>query len=166
MKRTLIILRHAHRETSSGRDQDNGLSARGKVQARRVYRYFKNRFPGQKPVLLSSPKARCIQTLLPLSDKLGVEMKVLDLINEQDGTTRAFALRVEKFLHWWKKKGPALLVVCSHGDWIPLFTQKAIGACIDLKKAGWAEFESESSQVRLRWLLQKVPRGSTSERAQ
>ncbi len=164
MKRTLILVRHAHRETG-GRDKDNGLSARGKVQARLICRYFKSRFPKEIPVLLSSPKLRCIETLLPLSDKLGVEMKVLELVKEQDGATKPFVLRVEKFFKWWKTKGPPLLVVCSHGDWIPLFTQKALGTSIDLKKGGWAELELEPSQLRLRWLLQKVPRHSTSELA-
>jgi phosphohistidine phosphatase SixA len=165
MKRTLILVRHAHRETDGGRDRDNGLSPRGKVQAKFIARYFRMRFPKQSPVLLSSPKLRCIETLFPLSDKLGIEMKVLDLIAEQEGTTKSFILRVEKFLRWWKTQGPPLLVVCSHGDWIPQFTQKAVGAAIELKKGGWAELEIESSQARLRWLLQKVPRHAIFESA-
>jgi broad specificity phosphatase PhoE len=82
--RKLIIVRHAHRDTSSGRERDNGLSERGREQAKAVSRYFRERFAKETALLLSSPKVRCIETLLPLSDRLDVEVQILDLLDEQN----------------------------------------------------------------------------------
>ncbi len=156
--RILILVRHAHRDTDKGRDRDNGLSDRGKVQAKSVARFFLERFDVATPVLLSSPKIRCIETLLPLSDKLGVEVQVVDLLKEQAGTQKEFDRQIEKFFRWWKQRAPETVVVCSHGDWIPRFAKKVFGLEIELKKGGWMEVESSGGAIRLRWLLQKLPR--------
>jgi 8-oxo-(d)GTP phosphatase len=157
-ERTLILLRHAHRETTLGRDRDNGLSEKGKEQAKAIAKYYLGRFPDSSPVLLSSPKIRCVETLLPLADKTGRDIKVVDLLDEQFETNTAFQRRIAKFLQWWKKSQPSVLVVCSHGDWIPAFSRLFLGTAIELKKGGWLELESKSGVLRLRWVLQKVPR--------
>jgi hypothetical protein len=64
---------------------------------------------------------------------------------------------VQKFFRWWKQRAPDVVVACSHGDWIPLFTRLALGTEVDLKKGGWLEIESQKNTVCLRWLLQKLP---------
>lgn len=155
--RTLIVVRHGHRDTEAGREKDNGLSEKGKEQAKAVGRLFRLRYPKAHPLLLASPKVRCIQTLIPLGDKVDVEVKVLDLLDEQSESESAFKRRLDKFYRWWKQRAPETTVVCSHGDWIPVFTEHVLGAPIDLKKGGWLELESdEEGRVRIRWVLQKL----------
>lgn len=155
--RRMIIVRHAHRDTSKGRERDNGLSDKGKEQAKAVSRYFRERYPKEEPLLLASPKVRCIQTLLPLADKLRKEVTLLDLLDEQNEPEEVYNKRIEKFFRWWKQRSPNLVVACSHGDWIPLFVKRAIGASIDLKKGGWLELEIREDQVYLLWVLQRLP---------
>ncbi len=155
--RILIVVRHGHRDTQDGREKDNGLSEKGKEQAKAVGKLFRLRYPKAKPLLLSSPKVRCIQTLIPLADKVGADVKVLGLLDEQSESEKDFKRRLEKSYRWWRQKAPETVVICSHGDWIPSFTNHVLGAPIDLKKGGWLEMESDSQgQVRLRWVLQKL----------
>ncbi len=155
-EKNLILVRHAHRDTSEGRERDNGLSERGKDQAKAIARYFKERYGKEEALLLSSPKVRCIETLLPLADKLGVEVKVVDLLGEQVESQEALERRIEKFFRWWKQRGPALVVACSHGDWIPAFSRKVLGISLDVKKGAWLEIGGHGRHTELRWLLQKV----------
>lgn len=155
--RKLILLRHAHRDTTDGRERDNGLSEKGRDQAKAVGRYFRERFPKETPILLSSPKVRCIETLLPLSDRLKIDVKILEDLDEQNDSAASYARRIEKFFRWWKSRAPETVVACSHGDWIPAFTRLAIGTEVDMKKGGWLEIESRDGAVKLRWLLQKLP---------
>ncbi len=154
--RTLILVRHAHRDTDLGRERDNGLSEKGKEQAKAVSVYFRKRFPKVRPLLLSSPKIRCIETLLPISDKLNASVETLDLLTEQHETDVAFKKRLEKFFRWWKQRGPEVVVLCSHGDWIPAFCEHALGVGIQLKKGGWIELEGRSGAVSLVWVLQRL----------
>jgi len=153
--RTLILVRHAHRDTSD-RERDNSLSDRGREQAKAVSRYFRERFKKESALLVSSPKVRCIETLLPLADKLGVDVKVVDLLDEQSESDAGFQRRLEKFFRWWKLRGPELVVACSHGDWIPAFAHKVLGLSVDLKKGGWLEIEARDGALSLRWILQKI----------
>jgi broad specificity phosphatase PhoE len=155
--RRLILIRHAHRDTSEGRDRDDGLSEKGKEQAKAVSKYFRSRYGKAEPLLLSSPKVRCIETLLPLSDKLKADVKILDLLDEQHEPEKAYTQRVEKFFRWWKQRAPELVIACSHGDWIPFFVRHSLGATVDLKKGGWLEIESREGQLHLVWILQKLP---------
>lgn len=158
--RTLILVRHAHRDTSEGRERDNSLSSKGKEQARAIADYFFERYPKAEPLLLSSPKVRCIETLLPLADRLECAAKVLDLLDEQHESEAVFRKRIEKFFRWWKQRAPELVVACSHGDWIPAFALATLGSSVELKKGGWLEVESSEGAVRLRWVLQKLPKDS------
>jgi broad specificity phosphatase PhoE len=155
--RKLILVRHAHRDTDQGRERDNGLSEKGRDQAKAIGRYYRTRFPNETPILLSSPKVRCIETLLPLSDKLKIDVKILEDLDEQNDSSSDYARRIEKFFRWWKTRAPETVVACSHGDWIPTFTRAAIGTEVDLKKGGWLEIESRDGAIKLRWLLQKLP---------
>jgi hypothetical protein len=65
------------------------------------------------------------------------------------------ASELGQFVDWWKYEGPDLLVVCSHGDVIPLLVQEMTGGQITIKKAGWCEVELVGSDVYLTWLVQK-----------
>ncbi len=154
--KNLIIVRHAHRDTSEGRERDNSLSERGKDQAKAVARYFKERYGKEEALLLASPKVRCIETLLPLADRLGTEVKVVDLLDEKHEPQPDFERRVEKFFRWWKQRGPSLVVACSHGDWIPTFSQQVLGISLDLRKGAWLEMGGHGRHTDLLWLLQKL----------
>lgn len=155
--RTLIMVRHAHRDTTEGRERDNGLSERGREQSKALERFYRDRLAKQPVIFLSSPKVRCIETLLPLADRMKTEVQILDLLDEQHESDKAYARRVEKFLRWWKQRAPELVVACSHGDWIPSFAQLTLGIDLELKKGGCMELESTGRSVKLRWLLQKLP---------
>lgn len=154
--KTLILVRHAHRDTSEGRERDNSLSEKGREQAKAISRYFRERFKKETPLLVSSPKVRCIETLLPLADKLGSEVKVLDVLDEQHGADAEFQRQIEKFFRWWKQRAPETVMACSHGDWIPAFVRLSVGTSIDLKKGGWLEIEARDGKLSLRWVLQRL----------
>jgi broad specificity phosphatase PhoE len=153
----LIILRHAHRSKDLGAETDNGLSKKGREQAQNVSDYFRAKYGGSKPLCLSSPKARCFETLVPLAKKEKVEVTIAPLLNEQHESTKEFEERIQEFCRWWKEDAPEMTVICSHGDWIPLATEELVGTIVNLKKAGWVEIELSGDQVSLSWVLQEVP---------
>lgn len=135
-----VFIRHAHRDTSQ-RELDNGLSKKGMKQARALGRQFKKRFgksPG-KIRLVSSPKRRCIETIEPISKLTRQKIEISDLIlEEQPGETQAtLKKRVTRFLREFEGSTP--VVLCSHGDWMPLALEELCGAHADLKKGSWAE---------------------------
>jgi 8-oxo-dGTP diphosphatase len=142
---TLIIIRHAHRDTAV-RALDNGLSKKGKSQARRLLKYFRKRFgtDTKNITLMSSPKKRCMETLEPIAQFLGTEVSAAPLLLEQEKLESASSLerRVQKFL----KQSSTMrgtLVICSHGDWIPLALKAACGATAAPGKGSWIEIEGE-----------------------
>lgn len=149
--KTLIIIRHAHREKIA---DDNGLSPKGRKQAKRARDFYRSRFRRSTAALLSSPKRRCVETLEPLSELLDVDIETTALLDEGD----ALKLRAREFLsHWLASSGPELTVISSHGDWIPVFLELATGARAELAKGGWAEIEADGTGVpRLSWLVQEL----------
>jgi broad specificity phosphatase PhoE len=156
-KKTLIILRHAHRDKEEGPFADNGLSEKGKKQAEQIQKYFSKQFNELKPVILSSPKLRCQETVAPLAEAARVPVTVNPSLAELDESTfegpEEMAKRIEQFIHDWKKSKTALTVACSHGDWIPVALQLLVGKSIDLKKGAWAEVICEKDN---RFSLGKV----------
>jgi len=147
--RVLLLARHAHRELHD-RSNDNGLSGKGWEQARALTRYVLKKFPNAKWEFLSSPKARCRETLEPLSIQQGSEVRINPLLDEQEGQSEAlFKMRIQKFLEEWKKSANPYTLACSHGDWIPEFVYLAIGQHQDLKKGGviWLELTAQKSLV-------------------
>src|SRR4051812_26203108 len=102
MKKCLVIVRHAHRDKIMGGIFDNGLSTQGKAQARRFAKEFAKEFgKNAKPMILSSPKKRCLETVHPLSKQSGADLKTMPLLDEGSVEEKA-----EKFLAWWRKKAP------------------------------------------------------------
>src|SRR4051794_36350749 len=97
---TLVIIRHAHRNKAFGAEADNGLSAKGRRQARAAARFFKKRFKGRKPNIFSSPKRRCRETLEPIAKLSGREIQIVDCLNESESPTeiRHRILRFRKLL--------------------------------------------------------------------
>ncbi len=156
LNKTLIIIRHAHRDTSKGTAQNNGLSERGRRQVRHLFDFYFEQFPDfEKPKLLSSPKKRCLETLDPLARKLERKLHGEALLDERkpSETLTQFKQRIRQFKKVWLKSSEELTLVCGHGDWIPLFLKDLLGAEISLKKGGWAQIEVDE-KPRLTWLIQ------------
>jgi phosphohistidine phosphatase SixA len=155
--KTLIIIRHAHRNKPKGREADNGLSAKGKKQARALSKFYTKLFKSEKARIYSSPKTRCIETVEPLAKKLKIEVEILDSLNEAlnpKNAERELSEKARSFhLLWCESKNP-LTVICSHGDWIPVYVKQCTGAEIDLDKGGWVQIEMIDDQPRLRWIVQ------------
>ncbi len=157
--KTLILVRHAHRDTDAGRRLDNGLSERGHAQATQIEKLFLSRYPEiVKPVLLSSPSKRCRETLEPIAKSRKVPVKIDRELGEQTGdeSGRDFQKRIGKFIDGFLGRDHELEVCCSHGDWIPICLELlAIGA-IDLKKGGWAEIRWKKKAPVLWHLRQEI----------
>lgn len=157
-ERKLIIVRHAHRDKTKGRERDNGISKKGRKQSLNIRTFYRNRFgKGVDAVLWTSPKKRCYETLQPLSEYLGTDIEVHSELDEiQNGESySAFQRRIETFLNNWKKSKEPITVACSHGDWIPTLTKKLIGLDIGLAKGGWIEIEG-TKNPKLIWICQRL----------
>ncbi len=150
--RTLVLVRHAHRDRLAGREIDDGLSEKGQKQVHLVLNHYRSRFGDESTCLASSPKLRCIETLMPLSNSLDVLIQKVDSLDE-GGELRK---KTQEFLHWWSAQPSRLTVACSHGDWIPAFLQFNCGAWVDLNKGGWIELEGVSKSLSIRWVLQQL----------
>lgn len=161
MSRTLILIRHAHRDTEEP-SRDNGLSEKGREQTERLaaylHRYLEKEHPGEKAHFLSSPKKRCRETLSPVAAAAKREFKVDPRLSEFSPIeSRAdFEERMNSFIDDWKYEGPALTVACSHGDWIPACIEKLTGARIGIKKAGIVMVRVEAGGVFLTNLIQRI----------
>ncbi len=151
MNKTLIIIRHAHRSKEPGREIDNGLSEKGQLQSLRVYKYFQEQFSDADPVIASSPKKRCIETMLPFVNKDQSKIKTLTCLDEGD----PLELKIDQFIQWWNDVRSELTIICSHGDWIPLCIEHLINERIKLKKGGYARFQSNSEKIKLVEIIQK-----------
>lgn len=162
MVQKLILIRHAHRDkpSLSEQNQNNGLSDKGRKQAKALADYWRKKLGGNqesgKILFLSSPKKRCVETLQGLADVESAKIKILDSLDESN-TQKELRLRVQAFENLWHSSDASIIVACSHGDWIPAFTEKVLGESIDLDKAGWIEVIKEiKHEIRLEKVIQKL----------
>lgn len=106
----ILLVRHADagsRSSWDGPDRDRPLTSAGRAQAVALAAILRSHTPKR---LLSSPYARCIQTLEPLGVAVGLEVELEPALGEG----RAFeALERVRSL---AGSGAAL---CTHGDVIP-----------------------------------------------
>ncbi len=146
MDKTLILVRHGHRDNSV-RTLDNGLSDKGREQAKAIKRFFAARFPQEELKsgvwFVSSPKVRCIETLLPTAKAFNAEVDAHPLLDEQSSRERIDSLeaRVQSFLKEWQKSDVSLTIASSHGDWLPLAMFILTGLHFDPKKGSWFEVD-------------------------
>ena len=150
----LILIRHAHRDKKLDRDTDNGLSLKGRKQARKLGFFFKEQFGTRaNPRFLSSPKRRCLETLAPISETMKPKGSVEtdSRLDEGDGLHE----RVAVFLKSWQNSRAVLTVACTHGDWIPEALRQICGGSIELEKGGWVEVRNDDGQPRIHSLLQE-----------
>lgn len=158
MSKTLVLVRHAHRDTTH-RELDNGLSEKGKEQAKSLRRFLGERFKVadfRKGLwFVSSPKLRCVETLNPMAKLLEKSVDIHPDLDEQTGkeTGAQFEQRIRRFLQEWKQGGPEFTILCSHGDWLPLATFQLLGIVQDFKKGAWLELEFEGTTPFVRWYV-------------
>lgn len=156
MTKTLVLIRHAHRDTSN-RELDNGLSDKGKDQAKDLRRFFSDRFDQAELKdglwLVSSPKKRCLETLNPIAKLLDRTVDIHPGLDEASmrESTASFTSRIEQFLREWQQSKAALTLLCSHGDWLPMAVNHLLGIHQEFKKGGWLEVEWQGGSGRLSW---------------
>jgi len=158
MAKTLILVRHGHRDNSK-RELDNGLTDKGREQGQRIRRFFTDRFQledySRGLWLVSSPKLRCIETLQPLAKHVDRKVDIHPGLDEQTGRESAliFQNRVHAFLNEWTQSAMPLTVLCSHGDWLPAAVYHLLGIAPEVKKGSWLELEWEGGLTALRWYI-------------
>jgi len=106
----LFLVRHAkagNRERWEGDDELRPLSAAGREQADSIARRVGG-FPVTR--VLSSPYLRCVQTVQPLAEKVGVEVENEPALGEGQPAGPVVDLLTDL---------PDYSVLCSHGDVLP-----------------------------------------------
>lgn len=150
--RVLVVIRHAHRNKNRGRHVDNGLSTRGRAQARRLLSFYKRGHgKGWSPRVYSSPKKRCWETVDPLAHYYKQQIE-RDQDLDEGGLLQK---KVRAFYRRWLKSQDSVTLICSHGDWIPCFALEILGITVDLKKGGMIEVERGRGKLRVNWIVQK-----------
>lgn len=107
---TLLLIRHAQagsRKDWSGDDQLRPLSPKGRRQADALVDQLEPWAPSR---VLSSPYLRCIETVKPLADELGLKVESVVELSEGAG---ADAVRLVRSL------SDSHVALCTHGDVIP-----------------------------------------------
>ena len=108
----VLLVRHASagdRNLWSGADRDRPLDERGRNQAAGLVELLRTYDPLR---ICSSPAARCVQTVSPAAESLGLDVEVLAALYEGDS---ADALSLVRSL---AGEG-GCVVLCSHGDVVP-----------------------------------------------
>ena len=142
----LILVRHAHRDTSLGRERDNGLSGKGWRQAAAFATWASESLPRESVALLSSPKRRCLETF----DPLGRSVRVWPSLGEQRAreSDAAFRKRVARALRAALRQPVKAVLLCSHGDWLPVAADVLLGRPLDWRKGAWKEFRVPNRSLR------------------
>ncbi len=107
----LYLVRHANAGSRSdwdGPDRDRPLSDKGRRQAQGLVHLLADR-PVRR--VLSSPYLRCVQTVEPLAEKLGVPVEEVAALAEDAAAADAVELL--------RALDGTTAVVCTHGDLVP-----------------------------------------------
>lgn len=139
----LYLIRHAkagERRLWTGDDLDRPLSKKGWKQAELAGKRLAKHDPSR---LLSSPYVRCVQTLEPLAQRLGLTVEIDERLTEDEPVGPVTDLLREA------KNGT---VLCSHGDIIP--------ATIDaLKASGMSVRTPVDWRKASVWVLKRDKKG-------
>jgi broad specificity phosphatase PhoE len=109
----LYVIRHTHaghRAAWGGHDDLRPLSTKGRRQAEAIADHLASAGIAR---LVSSDSVRCVQSMEPLSQRLGVPVEVDPRLREGHSGEDALALADEL------RKENAAAALCSHGDVIP-----------------------------------------------
>lgn len=106
----VYLVRHAKagdRSRWEGDDSLRPLSPAGREQAERLADTFARLPPA---CLLSSPFVRCVETLQPTADRVGLQVETADALGEGHPWEDALAII---------DRAPDNSVLCTHGDLVP-----------------------------------------------
>jgi 8-oxo-dGTP diphosphatase len=106
----ILLVRHAHALPRSNWDKDDRLrplSSRGRKQSRELVRTLSEY---KVTRIVSSPYVRCVNTVAPLAEALGVPVEADEVLAE--GSTAA--------VQYIKSLAGEDILLCSHGDVILL----------------------------------------------
>lgn len=140
MSKVIILIRHAHRDTTN-RKLDNGLSDKGYKQAEIIKQWLPQQIKTLKLksiFAVTSPKKRCVETITPVARRTLATLEVWDELDEQGfaESQEKFWERVQATIHNIHQRPEELVMVCSHGDYLPLFIFHLIGVNLELSKGG------------------------------
>ncbi len=147
MSKVIILIRHAHRDTTN-RELDNGLSDKGYRQAEIIKKWLPEQIKELKLksiVALTSPKKRCVETISPVARRTLAMVEVWDELDEQNDSEsqEKFWERVQTTIHNIHQRPEDVVLVCSHGDYLPLFIFHLIGVNLELSKGGICAISTE-----------------------
>ncbi len=114
---TIYLVRHGSagsRDDSNPADHDRALDDAGVEQAAKLTEWLRHE---EITRILSSPFRRCVQTVQPLADELGLPVELTDWLAETadvDQSWKAVAALADE-----------CAVLCSHGDVIPDLIRRA-----------------------------------------
>jgi broad specificity phosphatase PhoE len=103
----VFVVRHAKagsRRRFEGDDEFRPLSRNGRVQAKALAEQLAHRDIAR---VLTSPYTRCIETVAPLANQLGVDVEIEDVLAE--GADWSYSLAIIE-------QAALPTVLCSHGD--------------------------------------------------
>jgi 8-oxo-(d)GTP phosphatase len=116
---TLLLVRHGSAGSKSdwdGPDDQRPLDGKGRDQARRLAEVL----PLFRPTaVLSAERVRCRETVEPLADELGLDVRPLPALGEEEfaDDPQAGLAAIERLLA--PRQEPGVTVVCSQGGAIP-----------------------------------------------
>jgi broad specificity phosphatase PhoE len=136
----LLVVRHAHagaKDHWGGDDRFRPLSDRGRREALALV----GQLAAYGPVkVLSSPLVRCLQTVGPLADHLGLDVEQSDALGPQADREAARLVRS-------LTSGTGTVVVCTHGETIEALQRR-------LARPGRLAFRPEGAHEKgSTWLL-------------
>jgi phosphohistidine phosphatase SixA len=125
----VYLVRHAHAGRKAewdGPDQARPLSETGRRQAAGLVARLR-RYPVHR--ILSSPADRCVQTVQPLADLLGLTVEETDLLGVDATADGVLELLADPTLRH--------AVLCTHGELIAQVFDKLIGEGLDVPRPSW-----------------------------
>lgn len=156
MDKTLILVRHGHRDTAE-RSLDNGLTDRGREQAKAIKKFFCARFTPEEAKngiwFVSSPKIRCMETIEPAAKAFSRQVDAHPLLDEQAWRADRVDFRVQNFLKEWQNSNIGLTIASSHGDWLPVAMFQLVGLHFEPKKGSWFEIGWTAGRASLKWYI-------------
>jgi len=131
----VFLVRHAQaipRGDWDSADLDRPLSRKGLRQAPAIAESLKARIDGDTVKLVSSPAMRCVQTIQPLADTLGLDVETDGRLVEIDHVEESLRPPPGQRLDWLGARAIDVLseqvtamgakgnvVVCTHGEVLP-----------------------------------------------
>lgn len=106
----ILLVRHGHagsRKDWDGDDRSRPLTGRGRRQADGLVGLLEGHAPQR---VLSSPYTRCVETVTPLAQHLGLAVEVVEELAEGHG---------EEALRLVRRLADDKVALCTHGDVIP-----------------------------------------------